>query len=199
MSQKTPDYSDDLSDEKVIQALNLLYTMQVDICIDILKELRSVDLSDKNIIIRALMRESPAYDIGCTTAAEDCAVDMWVDRAEYVDAKSFNLYVTQAEDNVLWNIEKKGRKPRRLEVPQQRITVRGDAMNVPPFIPLAYLTILGSKLLAIADPDKQTSAELSNYDDETVMMGLADHFQSILEIMTDETPDGDNDARYPVN
>lgn len=68
MSQNTPDYSDDLPDEKVMQALNLLYTMQVGICIDILKELRSVDLSDKNIIIRAIMRESPAYDIGCTTA-----------------------------------------------------------------------------------------------------------------------------------
>lgn len=199
MSQKTPDYSDDLPDEKVMQALNLLYTMQVGICIGILKELRSVDLSDKNIIIRAIMRERPAHDIGCTTAAEDCAVDMWVDRAEYVDAKSFNLYVTQAEDNVLWNIEKKGRKPRRLEVPQQRITVRVYAMNVPPFIPLAYLTILGSKLLAIADPDKQTNAELSNYDNETVMMGLMSQFQSILEDMVDDRPDGNNDARHQVN
>lgn len=184
---------------KALQAINHLYLIQMGICIVALKELRSADLTDKNIIIRAIMRDMPDYGIGSETPVEDCAVDMWADRAEYVDELSFNLYVTQAEDDILWNIEKKGCKPRRLNVPPQRITVRADTMGAAPFIPIAYLTVLGAKLLAMAFPNEQTNAELSDYDDESVMMGMMGRLQAILEDMTGEMSDEENDAARPVS
>ena len=109
----------DFGSEKVLRAINHLYMMQVCICIAALKELRSAELTDKNIILRAIM-----CGICADLTAEDYGVDFWADRAEYVNESTFNLYVTQAEENVLWNIEKKGQKPGRLAVPQQRITVR---------------------------------------------------------------------------
>ncbi|MFR2539853.1 MAG: hypothetical protein ACLS84_12010 [Alistipes onderdonkii] len=119
----------DFGSEKVLRAINHLYMMQVCICIAALKELRSAELTDKNIILRAIMRDMPDCGICADLTAEDYGVDFWADRAEYVNESTFNLYVTQAEKNVLWNIEKKGQKPGRLAVPQQRITVRGDGMG----------------------------------------------------------------------
>ena len=116
----------DFGSEKVLRAINHLYMMQVCICIAALKELRSAELTDKNIILRAIMRDMPDCGICADLTAEDYGVDFWADRAEYVNESTFNLYVTQAEENVLWNIEKKGQKPGRLAVPQQRITVRGN-------------------------------------------------------------------------
>lgn len=182
----------DLSiDEKARDVVNLMYIMHVLICIEALKELRSVDMTDKNVIIRAIMRDMPAWDIGCKSEAEDCAVDYWVDRAEYVDSNSFNLYVTQAEENVLWNIEKKGHKPGRLNVPQQRITVRTDGINMPPFIPLFYLTSLGGKLLLMAFPNERVDADLSSYDDESVMIETECQLQKLFEKMMDEMDDDD--------
>ncbi|WP_229096522.1 hypothetical protein [Alistipes timonensis] len=145
------------------------------------------------------MRDMPDCGIGSETPVEDCAVDMWADRAEYVDDLSFNLYVTQAEDNILWNAEKKGCKPGRLNVPQQRITVRGDTMGAAPFIPVVYLTILGAKLLAMAFPDERTDAGLSDYDDENVMLGMMDQLQAMLDDMTGEISDGENDDARPVS
>lgn len=182
----------DLSiDEKARDVVNLMYIMLVLICTKALKELRSVGLTDKNVIIRAIMRDMPAWDIGCKSEAEDCAVDYWVDRAEYVDSNSFNLYVTQAEENVLWNIEKKGHKPGRLNVPQQRITVRTDGINMPPFIPLIYLTSLGGKLLLMAFPNEQVDADLSSYDDESVMIETECLLQKLFEKLMDEMDDDD--------
>lgn len=173
--------------------------MHIQMCIESLKELRSADMTDKNVIIRVLMRDMSAWDIGCKSEAEDCAVDYWVDRAEYVDNSSFNLYVTQAEENVLWNIEKKGQKPGRLNVPQQRITVRIDGMNVPPFIPLSYLTSLGGKLLVMAFPREQVDAELSSYNDESVMIETGRQFQELFEIMVQEISDEDDAGRPTAN
>lgn len=54
------------------------------------------------------MCDMPDCGICADPTAEDYGVDFWVDRAEYVNDTTFNLYVTQAEENVLWNIEKKG-------------------------------------------------------------------------------------------
>ena len=164
----------DFGSEKVLRAINHLYMMQVCICIAALKELRSAELT-----------------------AEDYGVDFWADRAEYVNESTFNLYVTQAEENVLWNIEKKGQKPGRLAVPQQRITVRGDGMGTAPVIPLAYLTVLSAKLVAMAFPNEQTAAELSDYDDERVMIVLGERLQTILEDLAG-MPDGD-DGASPVS
>ena len=187
----------DFGSEKVLRAINHLYMMQVCICIAALKELRSAELTDKNIILRANMRDMPDCGICADLTAEDYGVDFWADRAEYVNESTFNLYVTQAEENVLWNIEKKGQKPGRLAVPQQRITVRGDGMGTAPVIPLAYLTVLSAKLVAMAFPNEQTAAELSDYDDERVMIVLGERLQTILEDLAG-MPDGD-DGASPVS
>ena len=128
----------DLDSEKVLRAIDHFYTTQVSICIAALGRLRSAELADKNIILRAIMCDMPDCGICADPTAEDYGVDFWVDRAEYVDDLSFNLYVTQAEENVLWNIEKKGQKPGRLAAPQQRITVRTDGISTAPVYP-AYL------------------------------------------------------------
>lgn len=183
----------DLDSEKALRAINHLYMMQVCICIAALKELRSAELTDKNIILRAIMCDMPDCGICADPTIEDYGVDFWADRAEYVDDLSFNLYLTQAEENVLWNIEKKGQKPGRLAVPQQRITVRGDGISRPPYIPLIYLTVLSAKLVAMAFPNGQTAAELSDYDDERVMIALADRLQTILDDLAGAS-DGDDDA-----
>lgn len=192
-------HENDSEREKALLAINRLYIMQVGVCIAALKELGSAELTDKNVIIRAIMRDMPDCGMGSGTPAEDCAVDLWVDRAEYVDEQSFNLYVTRAEENVLWKIEEKARKPRRLKVPQQRITVRAEAMGTAPFIPVAYLTALGGKLAAMAFPDQRSDAELSGYNDEAVMLGVLERLETILDDMTDELPDGENGAGRPVS
>ena len=79
------------------------------------------------------------------------------------------------------------------QVPQQRITVRGDGMGTAPVIPLAYLTVLSAKLVAMAFPNEQTAAELSDYDDERVMIVLGERLQTILEDLAG-MPDGDDGA-----
>ena len=162
----------DFGSEKVLRAINHLYMMQVCICIAALKELRSAELADKNIIIRAIMCDMPDCGIFADPAAEDYGVDFWADRAEYVNDTSFNLYVTQAEEKVLWNIGEKGRKPGRLAAPQQRITMRTDGISRPPYIPLIYLTVLSSKLMAMAMSDVLPETDLSTYYDERVMASL---------------------------
>lgn len=184
-------------EEQTLRAIDHFYTTQVSICIAALGRMRSAELADKNIILRAIMCDMPDCGICADPTAEDYGVDFWADRAEYVNESTFNLYVTQAEENVLWNIEKKGQKPGRLAVPQQRITVRGDGMGTAPVIPLAYLTVLSAKLVAMAFPNEQTAAELSDYDDERVMIVLGERLQTILEDLAG-MPDGD-DGASPVS
>ena len=184
-------------EEQTLRAISHFYTTQVSICIAALGRMRSAELADKNIILRAIMCDMPDCGICADPTAEDYGVDFWADRAEYVNGTSFNLYVTQAEEKVLWNIGEKGRKPGRLAVPQQRITVRGDGMGTAPVIPLAYLTVLSAKLVAMAFPNEQTAAELSDYDDERVMIVLGERLQTILEDLAG-MPDGD-DGASPVS
>ena len=134
MNQHDPD------SEQALRAIDRFYAMQVSICIAALGRMRSAELADKNIILRAIMCDKPDCGICADPTAEDYGVDFWADRAEYVNGTSFNLYVTQAEEKVLWNIGEKGRKPGRLAAPQQRITMRTDGISRPPYIPLIYLT-----------------------------------------------------------
>ena len=148
--------------------------------------MNNVKLHDERKRLR--LRKSPA---GNQSPLHDAGVHL------YVNESTFNLYVTQTEENVLWNIEKKGQKPGRLAVPQQRITVRGDGMGTAPVIPLAYLTVLSAKLVAMAFPNEQTAAELSDYDDERVMIVLGERLQTILEDLAG-MPDGD-DGASPVS
>ena len=188
----------DFGSEKVLRAINHLYMMQVCICIAALKELRSAELTDKNIILRAIMRDMPDCGICADLTAEDYGVDFWADRAEYVNESTFNLYVTQAEENVLWNIEKKGQKPGRLAAPQQRITVRTDGISRPPYIPLIYLTVLSSKLMAMAMSDVLPNVDLSTYYDERVMASLGERIAGVLDRMT-EMQDGEEEGGNPVS
>ena len=184
-------------EEQTLRAISHFYTTQVSICIAALGRMRSAELADKNIILRAIMCDMPDCGICADPTAEDYGVDFWVDRAEYVDDLSFNLYVTQAEENVLWNIEKKGQKPGRLAVPQQRITVRSDGMGTAPVIPLIYLTLLSAKLLAMAFPDGCTDAELSGYNDERTMAALTDRVMTVLEQLA--LRDGEEETRSPAS
>ena len=187
---------DDPEFEKTLRAINHYYITQVGICTAALSKLRSAELSDKNIIIRAIMCDMPDCGVETEASADDCGVDLWADRAEYVNETSFNLYVTQAEENVLWNAGEKGRKPGRLAVPQQRITVRSDGMGTAPVIPLIYLTLLSAKLLAMAFPDGCTDAELSGYNDERTMAALTDRVMTVLEQLA--LRDGEAETRRPA-
>ena len=98
MNQHDPD------SEQALRAIDRFYATQVNICIAALNRMQSAELADKNIIIRAIMCDMPDCGIFADPAAEDYGVDFWADRAEYVNDTSFNLYVTQAEEKVLWNI-----------------------------------------------------------------------------------------------
>ena len=187
----------DLDSEKVLRAIDHFYATQVNICIAALNRMQSAELADKNIILRAIMCDKPDCDICADPTAEDYGVDFWADRAEYVNGTSFNLYVTQAEEKVLWNVGEKGRKPERLAVPQQRITVRSDGMGTAPVIPLIYLTLLSAKLLAMAFPDGCTDAELSGYNDERTMAALTDRVMTVLEQLA--LRDGEEETRSPAS
>ena len=191
MNRNDPDF------EKALRAIDRFYATQVNICIAALNRMQSAELADKNIILRAIMCDMPDCGICADPAAEDYGVDFWVDRAEYVNDTSFNLYVTQAEENVLWNAGEKGRKPERLAVPQQRITVRSDGMGTAPVIPLIYLTLLSAKLLAMAFPDGCTDAELSGYNDERTMAALTDRVMTVLEQLA--LRDGEEETRSPAS
>ena len=184
-------------EEQTLRAISHFYTTQVSICIAALGRMRSAELADKNIILRAIMCDMPDCGICADPTAEDYGVDFWADRAEYVNGTSFNLYVTQAEEKVLWNIGEKGRKPERLAVPQQRITVRSDGMGTAPVIPLIYLTLLSAKLLAMAFPDGCTDAELSGYNDERTMAALTDRVMTVLEQLA--LRDGEEETRSPAS
>lgn len=191
MNQHDPD------SEQALRAIDRFYATQVNICIAALNRMQSAELADKNIILRAIMCDMPDCGIFADPAAEDYGVDFWADRAEYVNDTSFNLYVTQAEEKVLWNVGEKGRKPERLAVPQQRITVRSDGMGTAPVIPLIYLTLLSAKLLAMAFPDGCTDAELSGYNDERTMAALTDRVMTVLEQLA--LRDGEEETRSPAS
>lgn len=147
---------------KLMEVVNFLYEEQVDKCIMALRQLGSADLSDKNALIRTIMGHNPDSEL----SVEDCAVDYWVDRAEYVDESSFNLYVTKAEQNILFNKEKNVRKPRRIEGTQQKLIIHREGLLQPMTIPANYLAILKIKLMAMAFPDKQTSNVIDKYFNE---------------------------------
>ena len=90
MNQHDPD------SEQALWAIDRFYATQVSICIAALGRMRSAELADKNIILRAIMCDKPDCGICADPTAEDYGVDFWADRAEYVNGTSFNLYVTQA-------------------------------------------------------------------------------------------------------
>ena len=78
MNEEDPEF------EKTLRAINHYYITQVGICTAALSKLRSAELSDKNIIIRAIMCDMPDCGVETEASADDCGVDLWADRAEYV-------------------------------------------------------------------------------------------------------------------
>ena len=192
MNQHDPD------SEQALRAIDRFYATQVSICIAALGRMRSAELADKNIILRAIMCDKPDCGICADPTAEDYGVDFWADRAEYVNGTSFNLYVTQAEEKVLWNIGEKGRKPGRLAAPQQRITMRTDGISRPPYIPLIYLTVLSSKLMAMAMSDVLPETDLSTYYDERMMAAMSEHMTEALDRIV-AMQNGEEDAQMPVS
>ena len=79
MNEEDPEF------EKTLRAINHYYITQVGICTAALSKLRSAELSDKNIIIRAIMCDMPDCGVETEASADDCGVDLWADRAEYVN------------------------------------------------------------------------------------------------------------------
>lgn len=187
-----------IEEEQTLRAIDHFYTTQVSICIAALGRMRSAELADKNIILRAIMCDMPDCGICTDPTAENYGVDFWVDRAEYVNDTTFNLYVTQAEEKVLWNIAKKGQEPGRLAAPQQRITVRTDGVSRPPYIPLIYLTVLSSKLMAMAMSDVLPDTDLSTYYDERVMAAMSEHMAEALDRIV-AMQNGEEEAEIPVS
>ena len=187
-----------IEEEQTLRAIDHFYTTQVSICIAALGRMRSAELADKNIILRAIMCDMPDCGICTDPTAENYGVDFWVDRAEYVNDTTFNLYVTQAEEKVLWNIAKKGQEPGRLAAPQQRITVRTDGISRPPYIPLIYLTVLSSKLMAMAMSDVLPDTDLSTYYDERMMAAMSDHMTEALDRIV-AMQNGEEEAEIPVS
>ena len=114
----------DFGSEKVLRAINHLYMMQVCICIAALKELRSAELTDKNIILRAIMRDMPDCGICADLTAEDYGVDFWADRAEYVNESTFNLCGTsrkKAKNRGVWRFRSSGSPCGAMEWAQPRL------------------------------------------------------------------------------
>ena len=99
---------------------------------------------------------------------------------------------------MLGNIAEKGQKPGRLAAPQQRITVRTDGISRPPYIPLIYLTVLSSKLMAMAMSDVLPETDLSTYYDERMMAAMSEHMAEVLDRIV-AMQNGEEDAEIPVS
>lgn len=165
--------------ENFLQEMDLLYSATVRKCCRLLADSRSVDMRDYRLIVRATVTAPDAE-----WTVEELAVDLWVDRVEYVDNSSFNLYVTRAEENVCWNIRKKGQVPGRLDEPQQRITVYADLTHGPLVVALPYLIVLNGKLTALASSDPRMKVGLTQYNDENMMAAVMQRLDAMIE------PDG---------
>lgn len=166
------------------QAFILLAQAELQACIDALRELRSVDLTDKGLLIRAILCDQPGYGFESEEDTEDYALDLWVDRMTYVDEESFSLEVTQAEPNVFW--KKRGRKPRRVEGALQRFLLRQGMLWKAPFIPLAYLNEMSNKLRQILSRDE---IEAARYIDEYDLLSKNDEFVALLNKIMDGLSD----------
>lgn len=145
------DKSNSPDTEEYLQELRTLHDLLVEICASSLKEVKNVDLKDNQFLIRTIMRDMHDYSIAIDEseqhlAPEDFAVDMWVDKVEYIDDKAFYLYLTQAEPDIFWNMERTGEIPARIEDAKMRVAVRCGMAGDAPFVPVAYLLVLALKL-----------------------------------------------------
>lgn len=116
-------------------------------CIATLRLLRTAEFTEERLLIRVLMREQTEWGVGTKEFTDDCAIDLWVDRAEYSNEKSFTLHVTEFDPDA----------PNSPVEPIRQITIHIDRLMKAPFVPPFYLSELDGKLRAMRAPnDNQT-------------------------------------------
>lgn len=67
-----------------------------------------------------------------------------------------------------------------------------------PYIPLIYLTVLSSKLMAMAMSDVLPETDLSTYYDERMMAAMSEHMTEALDRIV-AMQNGEEDAQMPVS
>ena len=177
--------------KEYMQEIRTLHDQLVEICAMSLREAKTADLRDKKILIRAIMRDAHDYGLyvnpSCDFSAEECAIDMWVDKVEYIDNNAFYLYLTQAEPNIFWNIEREGEIPERIEDAKMCIAVRCNDNGETPFIPVAYLLALALKLaVRMIEERPETETAWTEYLNGHRTMWLTGIFQPLLAMAHDD-------------
>lgn len=133
-----------------IHDIEWLLKKKIESCIVTLRELRSADLTEKKLSIRVFVIDpKKVSDTKALTA--ECAIDIWADRAEYLDEKSFALDVTQDDPTALGCPDE----------PLKRITVHYDKPMQVPFIPLHDMQVLENLLREMLPHMEQEDAEPS--------------------------------------
>lgn len=125
-----------------------LQKKQIESCIAALRVLRSVDFADKPLYLRVLMRDQSEKGLGTKAFTDDCAVDLRIDRAEYVDAKSFTLHVAQDDEQAPGS-------------PVQRITLHCDRLMQAPYIPPYDMSLPEDRLKALLPQENAQPSQTS--------------------------------------
>lgn len=128
-----------------------LQKKQIESCIAALRVLRSVDFADKPLYLRVLMRDQSEKGLGTKAFTDDFAVDLRINRAEYVDAKSFTLHVAQDEEPA----------PGSPAEPLQRITLHCDRLMQAPYIPPYDMSLLEDRLKALLSQENAQPSQPS--------------------------------------
>lgn len=133
-----------------IHDIEWLLKKKIESCIVTLRELRSADLTEKKLSIRVFVID-PKKVSDTKALTTDCAIDIWADRAEYLDEKSFALDVTQDEPAA----------PGCPDGPLKRITVHYDKPMQVPYITLHDMKVLEDLLMQMLPRMEQEDAEPS--------------------------------------
>jgi len=83
--------------KEYMQEIRTLHNQLVEICAMSLREAKTADLRDKKILFRAIMRDAHDYGLyvnpSCDFSAEECAIDMWVDKSNISTTTHF-IYIS---------------------------------------------------------------------------------------------------------
>lgn len=184
MNRNDPDF------EKALRAIDRFYATQVNICIAALNRMQSAELADKNIILRAIMCDMPDCGICCRS------------RGRRLRRRFLGRPGGVCERHVVQSLRYAGRGKRCSGTSGRKAGNRsvwrfrssglrcGPTVSRPPYIPLIYLTVLSSKLTAMALADVLPAVDLSGYCDERVMASLGERIAGVLDRMT-EMQDGE--------
>lgn len=134
-----------------------LQKKQIESCIAALHVLRSADFADKPLYLRVLMRDQTEKGLGTKAFTDDCAVDLRIDRVEYVDDKSFKLKVTPADPKA----------PEFPDGPLEQITLSCDKLMTAPYIPPYDMGLLEDRLKALL-PQENAEPSQAVTDDKSL-------------------------------